>query len=97
MDSRSLQGIAGGNANTPRVQTLNYRLNRALDRIESEADRIERCLGRINGTPNAKEVAAGTLGQAQIAQQQSTVGVRIGSHAARAGRRERGELGHELA
>jgi uncharacterized protein Yka (UPF0111/DUF47 family) len=33
------------------VSTLNNRLNRALDRFESECDRIERVLSRVNGTP----------------------------------------------
>lgn len=51
-DARSLSTIGGQN-NTPRVPNLNERLNRALDRIETEADRIERCLGRINGVPES--------------------------------------------
>lgn len=49
---RSLATVGGNhNATTPRAPTLNERLNRVLERIQSEADRIERCLGRINGTP----------------------------------------------
>lgn len=69
MDSRSLASI-DSTAKTPRVPTLNERLNRALDRIETEADRIERCLGRINGVPEAAE-----RGQAQIAPTRNLVSV----------------------
>ena len=54
----------------PRPQTLNERLNRALDRIETEGDRIERHLGRVNGTPQA-----GEKGSAQIAPTRNLVSV----------------------
>jgi hypothetical protein len=41
----------GGLTPVPTAPTLNERLNRALDRLETEGDRIERCLCRVNGTP----------------------------------------------
>ena len=42
--------------------TLNSRLNRVLDRIESDCDRIEHILGRVNGTPQ-KDRSTGSVAQ----------------------------------
>ena len=50
---------------------LNERLNRALDRIETEADRIERHLARVNGTPTKE----GAQGVAQISTTRTMVAV----------------------
>lgn len=49
----NVQGLRGNSiGEAPRRQmTLNERLNKALDRIETVGDRIERALGRVNGTP----------------------------------------------
>lgn len=63
-----LQGVGG--TETPRVPNLNERLNRALDSIESEADRIQRCLNRIEGTPEA-----GAQGTATVAPTRNMVSV----------------------
>ena len=71
MDARSLQSVGQPTNVPPRVATLNERLNRALDRIESEADRIEQCLGRINGTPNK----GGVVGSSQVATMRNMVSV----------------------
>lgn len=58
----------GGDA--PRSANLNERLNRALDRIETDADRIERFLGRINGVPQP-----GNKAEAQVAPMRNMVSV----------------------
>lgn len=47
---------------TPRDATLNERLNRAYESLQSHCDRLESVLSRVNGTPtaapsNMKEVA----------------------------------------
>ena len=44
------------------VSTLNARMNRVLDRIEGECDRIDRVLGRVNGTPQ-KDISVGSVAQ----------------------------------
>lgn len=38
---------------TPREPTLNERLNGISNRMQSQCERIEQVLGRINGTPAA--------------------------------------------
>ena len=37
-------------------------MNRVLDRIEGECDRIDRVLGRVNGTPQ-KDISVGSVAQ----------------------------------
>ena len=49
-------------APTPRTPTLNERLNKTLESITFQCDRLESVLNRVNGTPtaaptNIKEVA----------------------------------------
>ena len=53
-----MSGYSGQNtmaaAPTPREPSLNERLNSISNRMQSQCDRIESVLGRVNGTPTAE-------------------------------------------
>jgi hypothetical protein len=56
-DARQVLGSIGSGSigGSPRPVTLNERLNRALDRLESVSQNIELALCRIHGTPTSQE------------------------------------------
>ncbi len=59
-DARSIgqEKVIGGEV---RQSTLNERLNVSLDRLQMEADRLERALNRVNGAPGKEGLDANRL------------------------------------
>lgn len=50
-------------AETPVAATFNDRLNKVVDGLQFNSDRLEAVLSRVNGTPSAKEGRPGDVAQ----------------------------------
>lgn len=63
MNYANQAGAAQDTKTAPREPSLNERLNRAYEGLQSSAERIERMLSRVNGTPQAEMSGGEKLAQ----------------------------------